>query len=86
MGKKTEHIQTITIPLIANDQPVWDWSGFPKDRIPDLKTAFEKQDQSAMITLHNKYRLSENSFCCSGGNVLLYNVEKFIKTLKDETV
>jgi len=86
MPKKETDIQVITIPPIVNDLPPWDWSGFPDEKIPDLIQAFESKNQSTLITLHNEFKLSENSFCCSGGKVLLYNVEQFIKSLDDETI
>jgi len=86
MAKKTEQIQVITIPPIVNDLPSWDWSKFPEEDIPQLQKAFKEDDQSTMITLHNRHKLSTNSFCCNGGKVLLYNVEQFLKSIEDETV
>lgn len=79
VSKDSEKIEVIHIPPIVNDLPAWDWSKFPDEKIPELKRAFEDDNQSAMITLHNQYKLSDNNFCCSGGKVLLYNVGKFLK-------
>ncbi len=46
--------------------PMWDFSKLPKDEHPSVLQHLSDGNVVELIRLHNKYKLSEYSYCCSG--------------------
>ena len=49
----------------------------PKEIIPDIREAISKYDLETLTYIHNKYRVSNNHFCCPDPCVLIHFTDMF---------
>lgn len=50
--------------------PMWDFSRLPEHEHANVLALFEAQDWKALIAIHDKYRLSYNTYCCDDAPVI----------------
>lgn len=46
----------------------WHWERLPEEEHSEVIEAVENQDFYKLLILHNKYKLSDYTYCCSSDN------------------
>ena len=46
--------------------PMWDFSKLPESEFESVKSLLAANDIQALVKIHDRYQLSEYSYCCSG--------------------
>ena len=46
--------------------PMWDFSKLPESEHENVKALLAKNDIQGLVKIHDRYKLSEYSYCCSG--------------------
>lgn len=68
-------------PLSPELPAVWDMSKIPSDKYPDIKKMVKNKEWKKLVaTVHNRYRLSSNNYCCDMADVA-ENFTKFVNGL-----
>lgn len=51
----------------------------PEDVIPEIRTALDNYDLETLTFIHNKYRVSDNFFCCPDPCMIPHFTDLIIK-------
>jgi len=61
----------------------WKFSNLPESAYKEAVKAYKASDIDALVSLHNKYNLSKNNYCCSVDEAMLnwwkHGIEKAFK-------
>lgn len=62
-------IDRVRVRIPKNEKiplPMWDFSKLPESEHANVKALLSQNDIQGLVKIHDKYQLSEYSYCCSG--------------------
>lgn len=48
----------------------WDYYKLPENKLAYVQQCIEENDEHALIRIHNIYKLSPHTYCCSGAGII----------------